>query len=372
MPRCRKPVLCWLVALLLVAALFGCEESELGGGVVLSPDLFEPPETVDPGVLRATFDSVWAKVNDSYAHIDKAPVSWEQMRDTYRPRIDAISSTDSFRGLLLEMLGELADENIALIDSAGELHPAFTREPDVNWREPEWFNSMDEFQWSDRGDWGIASEETFGYLFFRKFNPATFDRGEFDAVLDTLRNKQGILIDVRMNGHPVRPLTYPAVTATGDLILSSDVIRRFLNNRQDLLFPRARAGTFYEEELPDTLSLNPRGTWQFDQRVAVLTGEGTSNAGELFAAAMGVLENVTVLGDHTAGSVGVTEQFPIGGGWSVTFPVVTFDRIDESAIQGAGLDPDVELPWSSTSFANGTDGVLLDALNWLSGQSGPE
>jgi hypothetical protein len=150
--------------------------------------------------------------------------------------------------------------------------------------------------------------DNVGYVRIRGWGG--FSPEEFDKVLESLREKPCLILDVRDNGGG----------ADG---LAEMVIGRFITHKVigSISFHR-RAGTNTYEKTVELVE--PRGPWCYPGKVAVLINEGCASACEHFVS--GMFEAGAVLvGTPTTGACGWSKDIDLPGGvtlyCSLTFPL---------------------------------------------------
>ncbi len=357
-------VLSGLLILVVMLGMAACEYS--GDGVVKvefgDSSLFNqesPDDSVFTDTLRlATFDTLWQRVFDNYAYIEGREDDWQLAYDDYVEQVLTSLNVRDFRGLLMSMMGELQDENFGLADSTGDAFSAYDGEREVNWRIGAWETTVDVIDYESVDGWGWARADTVGYLYLKNLTPETFLAEDFDAVMDSLAGMKAILCDIRSCGTPVTSMTEDVVDMAGTYLLGETVISRFITEP----LPVLTSYTNEDTEL-DTITVEPRGDWQFTGPVIILMGEGTLNEGELFARAMSERENVHLIGDPTPGQVGVTRFYPLSSVSDYAIPVVGFTNLLGAQLQHLSLAPEFIIDWAPDSF-NNRDNVLLDAFVW--------
>jgi len=112
---------------------------------------------IDAATATATFDAVWSRVNDHHFDPEFNGVDWIAIRETYRPRIDAVETQQQLRMVLTAMLGELGQSHFGLIP--GEAFASDLSDPS-DASDPS--DPSDLSDPSDTSDWSEASAMTEG------------------------------------------------------------------------------------------------------------------------------------------------------------------------------------------------------------------
>ncbi len=150
--------------------------------------------------------------------------------------------------------------------------------------------------------------DQIGYVRIRAWG--RFAPDEFDKLLEPLRDKPGLILDVRDNGG-------------GSDRLAEMVIGRFLTQPvvASISFQR-RSGTNLYEKLIHLAK--PRGPWCYGGRVAVLTNAGCASACEHFVSGM-FEAGALLVGTPTTGACGWSKEIALPGGarlrCALTFPL---------------------------------------------------
>jgi hypothetical protein len=151
-------------------------------------------------------------------------------------------------------------------------------------------------------------DERIGYIRIRGWGG--FQPVEFDKLLEPLREKPCLILDVRDNGGG----------ADG---LAETVIGRFITHPvvASISFHR-QAGTDTYEKTVETVA--PRGPWCYGGRVAVLINEGCASACEHFVSGM-FEAGALLVGTPTTGACGWSKNIDLPAGvalhCSLTFPL---------------------------------------------------
>lgn len=106
----------------------------------------------------------------------------------------------------------------------------------------------------------------------------------------------------------------------------------------------------------------------FDGPVYLLTSKKTASAAEFTADAMAQLENVTIIGEMTAGEMLSQKMFDLPYGLQLSLPIADYYSTRMGRIEGKGVEPDIAIDQSvskklAMSLINGEDlNVVMAAL----------
>ncbi len=151
-------------------------------------------------------------------------------------------------------------------------------------------------------------DDDIGYVKIRGWGG--FEPKEFDEMLEPLREKPCLIIDVRNNGG-------------GSDRLAEAVIGRFITQKVvcSISFQRQPGTDMYEKLIHIA---EPRGPWCYRGKVAVLTNEGCASACEHFVSGM-FEAGALLVGTPTTGACGWSKGIDLPGGvtlrCSLTFPL---------------------------------------------------
>ncbi len=109
------------------------------------------------------------------------------------------------------------------------------------------------------------------------------------------------------------------------------------------------------------------GAKKWHGHVAILVNEHTVSAGEMVSAFAAENHLATIVGTETAGRLIPGSGFKVGHGYMLIMPKAEYLTWQGRRFEGAGIKPDVEVPWSPESFAAGVDNQLEAAVQVLRG-----
>src|SRR5262245_65052548 len=99
--------------------------------------------------------------------------------------------------------------------------------------------------------------------------------------------------------------------------------------------------------------------------VAMLVNEHSASAAEMVAAFASEYQLATLVGTTTAGRLVATSAFKVGFGYRVVMPVATYFTWRGTNLEGRGLQPAVEEPFSFEASIHGRDNQLERATQVL-------
>ncbi len=104
------------------------------------------------------------------------------------------------------------------------------------------------------------------------------------------------------------------------------------------------------------------GQKKWHGRTIILVNEHTVSAGEMVAAFAAENQLAKIVGTETAGRLIPGSGFKVGLGYMLIMPKAEYVTWQGQRFEGAGIKPDVDVPWSPDCFAAGIDNQLQSAL----------
>jgi len=222
----------------------------------------------------ARFDAFWETFDRTYSYFALKHIDWNQARAAYRDRAAAATDYESLVGALREMVAPMRDVHIWFRDPAGTSIATWQPPHFRNWDRTVWLSYVGANQWvQQRSNWGHADFGGIPYLAFGAWNPSQVNIDTVDAVLNRFRDRPGLIIDVRMNGG-------------GNDALALQVAGRFTREPRLIEYVQFRDGPDHDDFTAlQPRYVQPRGPWQYEGRVVVLTGRGVFSSNETFVSA---------------------------------------------------------------------------------------
>jgi C-terminal processing protease CtpA/Prc len=224
-----------------------------------------------------------------------------------------------------------------------------------------------------------------------------------DASMQTFRDTKGLVIDVRGNGGGTRdalrrfaPYLLPANGAPVVGNVAAILLEKGKGAGPDALADRglyqadwsgwteaqrAAIAQFLRGFKPSwKLPAGRFSPWHFlvldtkdnqkaftyDKKVVVLIDRGCFSATDVFAAALGALPNVTLVGEATSGGSGRARGHRLGkSGLRLQLSTMASFRPDGVLFEGNGVVPDVAVSAEPVDLVGGADAVLQRALEVL-------
>lgn len=321
------------------------------------------PTTDDP---QLSFEIFWHNFDEMYPSFDIRHVDWQAQYEAYAPRVTSDTSKEDLFALLCEMTKPFDDPHVVvnLGERSCESHPL-----------PDWLadDVVDQIldavsdQIYGEGATKTANDRiayrilpgNIGYVFIPGM-------GEFadtpqadpeaaaaaiDEILAAFADVDGMIVDIRLNGG-------------GDDGVSLAIANRFADKRRLAFSIQSREGDGWTE-LRDYY-VYPEGPRQFLGPVVLLSSAATLSAAEVFGLTLGVLPNVTLMGEATAGAHATMMYRNLPNGLEYSLPFERTFAADGMTYEGIGVTPDIAVPFDVEAFIQGDDKMLNAALQYLS------
>jgi len=105
------------------------------------------------------------------------------------------------------------------------------------------------------------------------------------------------------------------------------------------------------------------GRQRFHGKVVLLVNEHSASSCEMVAAFASENKLATIVGTKTPGRLLGAHSFRVGNGYRIALPVVAYYTWNGTFLEGRGVTPDVEEPFSVTAIRNGRDAQLQRAID---------
>lgn len=184
----------------------------------------------------------------------------------------------------------------------------------------------------------------------------------FDSLFSTIRQSNGLIIDLRKNGGGNSSLGWRILgylTDTTFATLRSETrtyssIRRYFNQKQE-----------WDTNL---WTQSPNGEKLFTGPVVVLAGPFTGSAAEDFLVAFDYMKRGTIVGRPSAGTTGQPMSFSLPGGIQARVCIRKCTYPDGKQFVGVGVQPNVLVEKTVADVRGGRDSVLDMGLRKVLGQ----
>lgn len=313
-----------------------------------------------------SFEIFWHNFDEMYPSFDIRHVDWQAQYEAYAPRVTSDTSIEDLFALLCEMTQPFDDPHVIvnLGERSCESHPL-----------PDWLADDVVDQILDAVSDQIYGEEAtktandriayrilpgnIGYMFIPgmgefadtpRADPAAA-AAAIDEILAAFADVDGMVVDIRLNGG-------------GDDGVGLAIANRFADKKRLAFSIQSREGDGWTD-MRDYY-VYPEGPKQFLGPVVLLSSAATLSAAEVFGLTLGVLPNVTLMGEATPGAHATMMYRNLPSGLEYTLPFERTFAADGKTYEGIGLIPDIAVPFDVEAFIQGDDKMLSAALQYLS------
>jgi carboxyl-terminal processing protease len=193
-------------------------------------------------------------------------------------------------------------------------------------------------------------DENIGYIRFNAFMDPVYVMSRFNEAMQSFREAEGIIIDVRGNGGGI-----------GEMGMG--MIGWLVDEGQPHL------GTVIFRDLQLNMIVNPRPR-PYRGPVVVLIDEKSVSAAEFFASGIKDLGRAHLIGTRTAGAAlgSSIEKLPNGDGFQYAAVNYVSNKTGKP-LEGIGVIPDTEVTHTREALLEGRDLPLEAAIKWIREQN---
>ncbi|HEY4611824.1 MAG TPA: S41 family peptidase [Bacteroidota bacterium] len=348
-----------LTAATLQLKLFYPNEQQI---VPLLVTLTAAPEIATSKSPEKNFETLWKEFDTRYSFFEIKHTNWDSLRSVYRTQITGMTTEQNLFQILSSMIGHLKDGHVNLYTPYGTY--AYN-----GWysKYPTNFLGLSitaRYLTTDYGTTAAGAirfgkiQNDIGYLYIGPNfagDQAMWSQA-IDAVVDSLKNMRGMIVDIRSNGG-------------GSDYLGMIVAGRFADRTRTYSYVQYRNGPRHTDFTPmDPRTISPQGPRQFLKPVALLTNRRCFSSAEGTTLMFRALENVTVIGDTTGGGSGNPISLQLPNGWNYRLSRWIQYAADQKVFEGIGLAPDIPQWISFADSVAGRDAILERAIQHLSVQ----
>jgi hypothetical protein len=313
---------------------------------------FRPHPALTPELATNAFDQLWDAFEDGYAMFALRPeVDWAKLRQQYRPKALACQTSDDFAAVCAEMLRQLRDLHISLKLARTDV-PVYDRPRPSNANPSAHKAILGSLNYLGRLQWAVTPDQ-IGFVGIYGFDDDAITN-DIGLVLEKMRGTRGMILDVRSNGG-------------GRERLAQLVAGRFVAGKYVYAFDQFRDGPSHTNlSKMDARTLEPI-PWRYDRPVILLIGQQCMSSAESFIGMMAGDDQVTTMGDQTAGSSGNPNFFDLPLEMRVAIPSWIDYKADGKPLDENGYQPRIPFQPEPGAFGKGRDDLLTAALARLRG-----
>jgi len=338
------------IAFIILLILFtGCEKLYFKADPANTPD--------------SNFEIFWKDFDMYYSQFEIRNFNWDSVYTLIKPQTPYITDKQLFI-LLSDVVVTLNDMHVTLNSPYGSAnwvgwgHGAYPSSKLINACK---YLDCSSFTNTDIFEYGEVKDYNMGYIIIHTFSGAINggtdlydDRYYFiDNILEEFKNKDAIIIDVRLN-------------TGGNSMNGETVASRFADKKRLANRNRSKNGPGKSDFSNwKNYYIEPKGPNQFTKPVVVLTSRLTSSAAEAYITYMQVLPNVTIVGDTTGGGTGSPVFRELPNGWAYRLSTAYAETADNKLVDSKGIVADTTVQTSVADSIAGVDRILETALEIL-------
>jgi len=340
----------------------GCEKLFLGED--------EPNNPVN------NFELFWQDFDEHYSLFHARGFNWDSIYQVYRPQVNDQTNDEELWNIFKEMIAYLDDGHTSIADPepefriffSGNIQPTIEEELSTDLIKDKYIENFQDIPTVIEGGvfdnpiqalFGKVQNKDIGYIYLNAI--VANDLDFMDNVLSNIGHHKAIILDLRSNNG-------------GDDMVSRVIAGRFADN-EDLSY------TIQERNGPNHTDFaekkyyhsQMKGSEHFSKPLIVLTDGKTISAAETLLIHLKSFEQVTQIGDTTAGDLGSTgmRRF-LPNGWQFRYSVYMLLLPDGSSLDGIGHIPDVQIRNSVANIESDEDLVFEKAVQYLFDEYGIE
>jgi hypothetical protein len=353
-----------------------------------------------PSNAQATFNEFWELFDRYYPLMHRKNIDWQQVYDSSSIKITNATTDAEAADLIGEIIARVIKDghtNASYKDKEFEYQPEFsegqehidsmlTKNTDalVNFDNSSIDNPYISFG-------TLKADSNIGYIKSKQFEPVADNDTEFtafktitDKALKALQNTQGIIVDVRTNGggqgsfafylagrfatnapQTVMRQRYKLTTGSTISALSDWVSTEF----EGFSDSRSEGGTIASADT-ELSEFNSSGDFQYANKVAVLTAQGTGSAAEYFTVAMKTQAHISSFGDTTFGIFAGSEMITLDADNNLRVRLSVHDvemmyQDEFQSFEGIGIQPDKIIYPTAQEVDAGKDVHIDAAVNYI-------
>ena len=306
------------------------------------------------------FKLYYETLKENYAFADLYEVDFDEEYNKYASNITKDTSDEELYDYMCKMVNKLDDGHVELSWGDMEFSPSDYL--------PEWMKDMEQvnslvsiikknylhnyYRFDDCYIRYGEIREDIGYIVIQALGMEKIDKSAstkkaMDKIIKKFQNKDTIVIDLRF--------------CEGGFDEASLLIAGYFAPERYLAYKKHAYDKGEYTEL-QSIYVEPMGI-TYNGEVIIITNGYTISAGETFARAMLANKNnsITVIGEATAGYYSDTIPLYIPGDYSFAMSTERYYWYDDTLLEGKGVVPDIEIPYSYKAVQMGKD----PALEWI-------
>ncbi len=200
---------------------------------------------------------------------------------------------------------------------------------------------------------GNIDNSNFFYLRIKSFVGLSGEFSEAISLLDTLENRDGLIIDIRDNGG-------------GNELNGRAFAGSFVKEQTHYKNTRVRNGSGWNDFTSWNHSFfQPSKSLTYDKKIILLTNRRVYSSAELFVLMMKTYPNIIIVGDTTGAASANPAIRSLSNGWKYAVSTWQAATLDYLLIEDNGIPPDYYILNTEASISEEKDLILEKAIELL-------
>ncbi|MEM0938660.1 MAG: S41 family peptidase [Bacteroidota bacterium] len=276
------------------------------------------------------FNLFWEDYNRNYAGFVVRNIDWDSTRSSALTSIKGGLSEEEFFELLGSIVVNFEDIHAEIIDTHGRRIRYSPKNPS----SISMIGPLNDYLISARkaGEiftYGNIINEEIGYIqiptFSSRFSLNQYE--QIDIVIRNLGNIKGLVLDLRNNGG-------------GQSDRQKTVTQRFVKNSFTYIQGQFRNGCDHNNfDPPISDDISPGGSIQFTGPTVILANRASGSSAEVFVMTLETQEHIMIVGDTTAGGLGLNTWRELPNGWNYRMTLTLTSNGDGISYEAQGIPP---------------------------------
>lgn len=309
---------------------------------------------------NAVFETLWTDLDEHYSLFEVRKINWDSLKTAYQLQVNNATTNTQLWTVLSNLLENLDDSHTVLFSendnqyfiSGYALNEQSKLEFCKELITTKYLDSRTELTSEENFSYGKVKNKDIGYIYLGAEGGK--DVTKIDDVIDALKNHKAIILDLRQN-------------TGGDDSYGERIAGVFADNENLVYTVQTRNGKNHSDfDSPTSHFSKKQGDEQFLKPVIVLTDRRTISAGEVMLLHLKTFNQVTQIGDTTAGDFSTTSNRRfLPNGWSYQYSIQKFLLPNGQSLDGIGNVPDVYIKNTQTDITAQNDKVIEKAIDYL-------
>jgi len=305
------------------------------------------------------FQSMWDKFDSHYGLFLVKNIDWNAVHASHLPLAKLAKTDLELFNVLTSAVSILNDQHVNIITTNSSL-------ADYNSGHNGHFQTQEDFllkvvkdnyltEYHEENDFLVYGKlpEDIGYIYISHYGYNISDyKKSMDKALIALASTKKIIFDIRDH-------------TGGKDNVSKYIAGRFATSKKLFMTSKKRNGPAHNDfEAMLHWYVEPEGESQYTKPVILLTTSHSISAAETFTFAMRENDNVTHMGETTAGAFSDLIMYQLPNSWICTVSVGDYRGSDGKSYEGIGITPHVYSKNLKADVLAGVDKTLEMAINY--------